>query len=340
MHGPSNVTSPFWNRVLAPYKQADNGKAAFQLVTTSLLFAGAWYLMYRSLAISYGLTLLLAVPTAGLLTRMFIFQHDCGHGSFFSSRRANDLVGAAIGVVMLTPYAYWKRTHAIHHATSGDLDRRSFGDIETLTVKEYWALSRIQRIWYRLYRNPFLLLSVGPVYQFFIKHRLPLDIPRSWTREWRSVMGTNLVIAAAWIALASVVGWKAFFMIQLPITLIATTFGMWLFYIQHQFEDTYWREHPEWDFHAAGLEGSSLYDLPQIMHWFTGNIGFHHIHHLASKIPNYKLQASFREVKELQHVTRLKFWQSLRCAFLALWDEKEQQLVSFRTALQRRRALT
>lgn len=319
----------YWADLLAPYARPDDRKAWFQLLTTAGLFALNWVLMYRSLGGPYWVTLLLALPAVGLYTRLFIFQHDCGHGSFLSSRRANNVVGGLIGVVTLTPYHYWRRTHAIHHATSGDLDRRSFGDIRTLTVAEYLGLSSWDRFRYRLYRNPILFLSFGSFYQFFLKHRFPFDIPRSWGREWASVWWTNAGVAAIVVAAWQTIGIEALLLVQLPINLIGGIFGLWLFYVQHQFEDTYWRENPEWDFHRAGIQGSSFYDLGPLLHWFSGNIGYHHIHHLASRIPNYHLPRCFREVTELQKVTRLSIWNSLRCARLHLWDEEAQRLIGF-----------
>ncbi|MCP3956240.1 MAG: fatty acid desaturase [bacterium] len=331
MKNPPASSAAYWNRLLAPYMVPSARKALFQLLTTGALFVLGWLAMLWSLEISYWLTLVLALPTAGLLIRLFIFQHDCGHGSFFKSRRANDAVGFVLAALILTPYHYWRRTHAIHHGTSGDLDRRSFGDIRTLTVQEYVALSRWQRIGYRLYRSMPVLLLIAPAYQFLIKHRLPLDIPRSWKREWASVMWTNLAIAVVLFVAWQTIGIDRLLLVHIPVILLAGALGIWLFYVQHQFEDTYWREHPEWESHRASLEGSSLYDLPAVLHWFTGNIGFHHVHHLSSRIPNYRLEQCFRERPELQHVTRLTLWGSLRCARLKLWDGEREKLVSFRS---------
>ncbi|MBZ0112279.1 MAG: fatty acid desaturase [Thermoanaerobaculia bacterium] len=319
-----------WAEILGPYKGSRLSKSLFQLTTTAALFVLAWYLMFRSLEVSYVLALVLALPAAGLLTRLFIIQHDCGHGSFFKSGAANHAVGFAIGVLMLTPYQYWRRTHAIHHATSGDLDRRELGDIDTLTVSEYLALDRWGRIRYRLYRSMFALLVVGPIYQFVIKHRFPLDAPFSWKKEWADVLWTNLAIVAVVAILVHNIGWKAFLMVHLPILMISSGFGIWLFYVQHQFEDTYWRRAPEWDYYRAGIEGSSFLDLHPIMHWFTGNIGYHHIHHLSSRIPNYLLRQCLDENPELHQVTKITLRQSLSCARLRLWDEEERRLVGFR----------
>ncbi len=326
----SSEATRYWNRVLAPYSTADNRKALFQLLGAVALFVPLWWLMYRSLAVSYWLTLLLAVPQAFLFIRLFIFQHDCGHGSFFRSTKANHRLGAVLGLLSLMPYRYWQRTHAIHHATSGDLDNREFGDVDTLTVDEYRALSRWGRLRYRLYRNMLVLLVLGPIYQFVLKYRLPLDTPLRWRREWASVMWTNLGLAAILLVAWQTIGLKAFFMVQAPINIFGGALGIWLFYVQHQFEDTYWREHPEWDIHRAGIEGSSFYDLGTFLHWCTGNIGFHHIHHLASKIPNYNLKRTFQAIPELRHVTRLTIRSSLKCARLHLWDPEAQRLISFR----------
>ena len=332
MHQTASPPSKYWNQLLAPYMKASNGKAAFQLLTTGAAFAANWLLMLWSLGVSYWLTLALALPAAGLLTRLFIFQHDCGHGAFFRWRRLNNVVGGIIGVLTLTPYRYWRRTHALHHGGSGDLDRRSFGDVVLLTVKEYMSRSRWGRLKYRVYRHPIVLLVVGPIWQFIIKHRLPWDLPRTWKKEWASVMWTNLGIASAIVGTSLFIGIDRFLLVQLPISLFAGALGIWLFYIQHQFEDTYWRDHPEWDFHRAAMEGSSYYDLPRVLHWFTGNIGYHHIHHLASRIPNYRLPECFKQLPDLHHVTRLTIRDSLRSARLHLWDEDSQRLMGFRQA--------
>ena len=322
-------TRPYWNERLGPYQQADNRMALRQLATTLTLFGLVWWVMLEALTIGWWLTLSLAPLAALLLVRLFIVQHDCGHGSYFSSRRVNDAVGFWLGVLTLTPYRYWKRTHDIHHGTSGNLDRRSMGDIETLTVREYLELPSWRRLAYRLYRNPLVLLGIGPVYQFVLKHRLPLGTPHTWTREWRSVLLTNLALVVVVAGMAWTVGLGAFLRVQLPITLLAGPVGVWLFYVQHQFEPTYWARGRDWDFFAAGLDGSSFYDLPRVLHWFTGNIGFHHIHHLSIRIPSYRLPRCFREVEELQRPNRLGLLESLSCLRLKLWDEDTGRLVGF-----------
>jgi omega-6 fatty acid desaturase (delta-12 desaturase) len=318
-----------WNRLLEPYTGAHVGKASWQLTSTVGLYALTWCLAYRALEQSWVLTLMLTVVAAGLLVRLFVIQHDCCHASFFPSRRANDVVGSVLGAFMLMPHHYWRRTHAIHHATFGDLDRRSFGDLETLTVEEYLSLSRWGRLRYRLCRSLFVLLVLGPTWQFIIKQRFPWDMPRHWSREWASVAWTNVAGAALAAVGCATIGWKPLLLVQVPITLIWGAIGIWFFYVQHQFEDTYWQRHTEWNFERAGIEGSSFYDLPRWLHWFTGNIGYHHVHHLTSRIPNYRLPECFREIPELHGVTRLDLRKSLRCARLKLWDEDTQRLVGF-----------
>lgn len=327
-HEDSEATRQ-WAKKLTPFAKADNRRAIGQLVNTLVPYVLLWYAMYRSLEVGYWLTLLLAVPLAFFLIRTFILQHDCGHGSFFSSRKANDRVGFWLGVITLTPYQYWKKAHGIHHATAGNLDRRFLGEVETMTVDEYLAASWWERLRYRAYRNPLTLFGIGPIWVFIFKHRFPFDIPFSWKREWRSVWLTNLCLAVAAVSLSWLVGWKSFLMIQLPIHVIAGPIGIWLFYVQHQYEDTYWEHEQEWDFFEAGVSGSSYYDLPRIFRWFSGDIGIHHIHHIASHIPNYRLQEAFEANPGLQKVTRITFLQSLGCVRLKLWDESKHRLVGF-----------
>ncbi|HVS65226.1 MAG TPA: fatty acid desaturase [Thermoanaerobaculia bacterium] len=318
-----------WRRLLEPYKRSSTRAAVVQLVDTAVPFVLLWYLMAKSVPISYLLTLALAVPTAFLLVRLFILQHDCGHGSFFPSRVANHVVGSILGVVTLFPYGYWRRTHAMHHATSGNLERRELGDIKTYTVREYRAFSPLRRWLYRLYRHPLVLLGFGPFYQFVLKHRFPFDIPWSWKREWASVVATNVGIAAVFGALAWRFGWSTVLLVHLPIILIGGASAVFLFYVQHQFDDTYWEHQEGWDFYSAGVHGSSFLDLPRPLHWLTGNIGYHHIHHLVSRIPNYRLAQCFDEVPGLQRVTRLSLGQGVRCLGLKLWDEETRTLVGF-----------
>ncbi len=315
----------------AHYAKPHLGRALWQLINTLPLFIALWCLMAFSILQnwSYWWTLLLALPAAGLYVRMFIFQHDCGHGSYFKNAALNDRVGAALGVVTLFPYGYWKKTHAVHHGTSGNLDRRGFGDVVTLTVEEYKSKNWFGRLSYRVYRHPLILMGVGPAYQFVLKHRLPFDMPLSWKREWASVWLNNLVLLIFGGLLAWFVGWQTVLLVHIPIVLLAGALGVWLFYVQHTFESAYWVNHDDWDSNQAAIDGSSFYDLPKILHWFTGNIGYHHIHHLASRIPNYNLPAAFKSSPLLQQAPRLTLWSSIRCANLKLWDEKLKRMVGF-----------
>lgn len=316
---------------LHAYATSNTVKSVWQILNTAIPFGLMWFITYKSLVYPYWVTLLLAVPTTLFVIRLFIIQHDAGHGSFFSSRKANDLVGFWIGVLTLSPYQYWQKTHAIHHATSGNLDKRGFGDIDLLTVDEYKGLSRWGQFKYRMYRHPITMFIVGPFLQFGLVHRLPLNIPKSWKREWKSVHLTNLALLAVGLLAWKTIGFKNFLLVQVPITFLSCVIGSWLFYIQHQYENTYWRRDHEWDYFEASVKGSSYYVLPKILQWFTGSIGLHHIHHYNSRIPNYALQKCFDENPEFQNVTRLTLWSSRKCIPLALWNEHSQKLVSFRS---------
>lgn len=295
--------------------------------------AGIWLAMALLVDDAYWATLLLSLLAAALLVRLFMIQHDCGHRSFFRSVRLNEWVGHVIGVLTLTPHGYWRVAHNIHHATSGDLNRRGIGDVTMLTVREYLALPRLKRLAYRAYRHPLTILGLGPIYLFVIKFRLPLDLlrhkPRQRRKVFASVMLTNLAIAALFTGLGLWLGFVEMLMLQAPIVVLSSAAGVWLFYVQHQFEHAYWRRHEDWNFHDAAVEGSSFYDLPQPLRWLTADIGIHHVHHLASRIPNYRLRESLARLPELPGITRLSLRDSLKCLRLALYDEDAHRMVKF-----------
>lgn len=315
---------------LKDFAVPDRRRSIVQLCVTGGIFVLTWLAMWVSMEVSYLLTLGLGVVGGAFLVRLFMIQHDCAHGSFFKSRRANDMVGRIIGVLTMTPYGYWKSTHAQHHATAGNLDRRGVGDVTTLTADEFRNLSPLRRLAYRAYRHPLVLLGVGPAFLFIIQHRLPVGLPLRRWQMWLSVLGTNVALGAALTGLAFLVGPLTLVKLQLPVMLIASSIGVWLFFIQHQFEGVYWRRQEEWRHAEASLYGSSYYALPRVLHWLTANIGLHHVHHLCSRIPNYRLRDAIDQVPDLQQVKPVRLLESLRYATLALWDEAGGRLVRFR----------
>lgn len=319
--------SPRLNR----YQTPDTLRGAVELAITAVPLMLLWGLAWATLHAGHWWGLLFTVPAAGFLMRLFMVQHDCGHGAFFRHKLLNDWVGRVIGVFTFTPYDDWRNRHALHHATAGDLDRRGFGDVDTLTVEEYLALPRPRRLGYRLYRHPAVMFGLGPAYVFLITHRLPLGGMKSGWRPWLSTMGTNLGIAAVMLGMMLLVGVGPFLLIQIPITLTAAAIGVWLFYIQHQYEGVAWVRSADWSLRKAALDGSSHYHLPGPLGWITANIGVHHIHHLSSRIPFYRLRQVLSDHPELD-ANRLTVAQSLRGVSLALWDEAGQKLVSFRQA--------
>ena len=326
--------SPDWLSRLSPYKVPDNRRATIELALTAILFAGFWVLMWAALQYSIWLGLLTALLPGGMIVRLFAIQHDCGHGALFSSPRVNDWIGRVIGVFTMTPYDYWRHSHALHHAASGNLDRRGFGDIETLTVAEFMALSFWGRWKYRLYRNPIVLFGIGPAFIFFLKQRLPFEALRKGWAPWISTLGTNAGIAALLGGLIYFVGWRDVLIIQCAVIVIGATAGVWLFYVQHQYEETLWERKEDWDREHLALQGSSFYDLPKPLMWLTGNIGIHHVHHLSSRIPFHRLPQIMKDYPELKNIGRLTFWESIKCVKLSLWDENSKQLISFRQLSQ------
>jgi omega-6 fatty acid desaturase (delta-12 desaturase) len=313
--------------MIAKYQHSDLKRSIAQIVDTF----GPYFLlltaMYFSLEYSYWITLALAIPAAGFQVRTFIIFHDCTHGSFFKSQKANDIVGILSGLLTLTPYYEWRHNHSIHHATGSDLDNRGTGDVWMLTVKEYLALTPWNRIKYRVYRNPFAMFIVGPLFMFFIAHRFTSE--HSGPREKRSVHWTTAVLALITIGMSYAIGFVPFVKVMLPTIWIAGISGLWLFYVQHQFEGTYWVHHNEWNFFESALKGSSFYKLPKVLQFFSGNIGFHHIHHLSPKIPNYWLDNAQKEVPLFQSVKPITLFSSFRFLVLRLWDEEQQKLVGF-----------
>ena len=326
-------------RSLVLYREPIVARSVTEIAVSAVPLIALWATMWASLYfVGFWLTLLLAVPAAGFLVRLFMIQHDCGHDAFFRRRATNDWVGRVLGVLTLTPYDYWRRRHAPHHATSGSLDGRGVGDVGTLTVGEYLERGRWGRFGYWLSRHPAVLFGLAPSYLFFLQQRLPIGLMRAGWRPWVSTMATNLGILGMAAGLMWLVGIGPFLMVHVPIVLLAATAGVWLFFVQHQFENTHWAEAGEWNHAEAALLGSSHYDLPGVLRWFSCNIGIHHVHHLASRIPFYRLPEVLRSHPELRDLGRLTLRQSFACGRLALWDEGRRRLISFREMRRQRAA--
>ncbi|HEY1170865.1 MAG TPA: fatty acid desaturase [Verrucomicrobiae bacterium] len=321
------AAAPAWKAIVAKYEKPSLGKAVWQMVNTLVPLAALWWAMYFTVQVSWLYTIPLAILAAGFVVRAFIIFHDCGHGSFFASRTANNVVGFITGMITFTPYYQWRWEHAVHHATNGDLDRRSVGDVWTMTVKEYQASSKWKRLAYRLNRNPFILFTVAPLFLFMIYQRVPNQ--KGSKREQRSALWMNLALAGMIAGMSMIFGFKTYILLQVIVMGVAATAGVWLFYVQHQFEDTYWERSEKWDFLTAAIKGSSFYKLPKILQWFSGNIGFHHIHHLSSRIPNYNLEKCHNAEPLFQQVKPITLISSLKSLTFRLWDEEKQKLVGY-----------
>ena len=326
------ISGKVWVRILASYREPSPRRSIAEIAVTAVPLVALWASMWACLQVSFWLCLAVAPIAAAFLVRLFLIEHDCSHDACFRTRASNDWVGRIIGVFTLTPYDYWRRTHAIHHATVGNLGQRGIGDVMTLTVAEYNSASRTQRLLYRIYRHPVVMFGLGPAWLFLVQYRMPVGLMTAGWRPWASTIGTN---AATGLVIAGLVWWIGlvpFLMIHLPVMLIAASVGVWLFYVQHQFEETKWSTATDWVHAEAALHGSSHYDLPMPLRWLTANIGLHHVHHLSSRIPFYRLPEVLRNHPELRDCGRITLVQSLRCVPLVLWDENEHRLVSFRTA--------
>lgn len=317
-------------RELMTFQNPSHARSALEIALSAAPLIGLWALGWVGVAFGlWWVGLIVSVPAAFFVLRLFIIQHDCGHKAFFRSHRLNDWIGRVLGVVTLTPYDCWKREHALHHATSGDLDRRGPGAIHTLTVEEYAALKPMQKLGYRLYRNPLVLFLLGPVFVFFVQQRLPVGLMKEGWRPWVSAMGTNVGLAAIVALVLWLGGWEVIAFVYAPSLALAACIGVWLFYVQHQFEGTHWDRHDEWDATEAALKGSSYYHMPALLNWLTGNIGIHHVHHVASRIPFYRLPTVLKRLPQLNQISRLTLGESLNCVRLALWDEANRRLISF-----------
>ncbi len=329
--GQNSTPARDWVKVLANYREPNEWRSVFELGVTAVPFFLLWALAWWSLSVSYWLTFAISLANAAFLLRLFTIQHDCGHGAFFKNRHVSDWVGRGLGVLTLTPYDVWRRTHSVHHSSAGNLGRRGMGDIHTATLAEYEEMSRFQRLMYRLYRHPVTLFGFGPGYLFLLQNRLPLGLMNGF-RYWVSAMGTNIALVVILGLIWYFGGLMPVLLIFLPSTLLAAAAGVWLFYVQHQFEETFWEIDENWQLHEAALHGSSHYVMPKILQWFSANIGIHHVHHLYSRIPFYRLTEVLRDHAELAEANRMTIRESIASARLHLWDENSKRLLSFREA--------
>ncbi len=329
---------PAWVNIVTQYHRPDIGKSIWQIGTTFIPYFILWYLMYRSLEVGYWLTLLLAIPAGLFVVRLFVLQHDSGHGSFFKSKKANDWTGMACSIFTFVPYHYWRRTHSLHHSAAGDLENRGIGDYYTMTVREYEEKTKWEQFKYRLYRNPVIMFVVAPVFVFIIAYRFDYLRRKDWKKERQGLLWTNLALLGVVVIMSLAIGFKAYVLVQLPIVFIATGIGAWFFFVQHNYEDAYWAQGEEWDYTTAALKGSSYYKLPRILQWFSGSIGFHHIHHLSPKIPNYLLEKCHNDNEIFQTPVTLTLITGFKQTGLSLWDEDNKKLISFRQLKKSQRA--
>jgi omega-6 fatty acid desaturase (delta-12 desaturase) len=325
---------PLRREALAPYARPHVGRSLLDIATSMVPYLALSVVMYLALDVSYLMVLALAIPAAGFLVRTFIVFHDCAHGSFLPSKRANAWLGVGVGLLVFESFVNWRHSHAVHHATAGDLDRRGVGDVLTLTVAEYHGSSWRRRLGYRLFRNPLVMFGLGPIYGMILHPRLVSRSARPRIR--RSVIATNVALALLIGGLCWLVGWREYLLVQTPTVLLAGAAGVWLFYVQHQFEDTYWQNAGDWSYADAALRGSSHLRLPKILQFFTGNIGLHHVHHLSTRVPNYNLQRAHDENPVFHGVPTLSLWDGLRAVRLKLWDEERGRLVTFADARRAR----
>jgi omega-6 fatty acid desaturase (delta-12 desaturase) len=333
---PATLNPRTMVRELAEYRQPSRARSLFELMITLVPFALFYTAALATVSAGYWIGGLLVVPAGAMVLRLFLIQHDCGHGSFFAKRGPNDWLGRFLGILTMTPYDCWRRSHALHHASTGNLGARGFGDVDTLTVREYHALTPWRRIVYRFYRHPLVLFGLGPFYLFILRHRLPVGLMKDGLRYWLSAGLTNLGIAALAVAAIAAFGLGTFLFVHLATILIAASAGVWLFYVQHQFEETHWADESNWSFHDSALLGSSHLALTGWLRWITANIGVHHVHHLVSRIPFYRLPEVLRDWPELADVNRLTIKSTFPTLRLALWDEDLGRLVTFKAAARQR----